>query len=82
MPSSATIWFSVEENPNPAEGEEPITHSPKIAVVDQSGKIVGLYSSSDAAQIDQLKRRVEQNAQVSLAIGGNHTSQRHLLGVI
>jgi protein SCO1/2 len=56
----AGFKLPLEENVNPKEDEEPITHSPLIALVDKKGRVRGLYDARNAASIDDLKKRVEK----------------------
>jgi protein SCO1/2 len=47
-----------EPNPNPGPGEEPIAHSPQLALVDGDGKILGYFSSQDNFEIDRLLEKI------------------------
>jgi protein SCO1/2 len=50
--------FHLAVGEDPASATEPIVHSVRLILVDRTGRIVGYYSATDAAQMAQLRKDV------------------------
>ena len=48
--------LSAEDVPNPLPGQERVTHSDRLVVVDGTGRVRGYFSSNDEESIAELKR--------------------------